>query len=495
MPETLNPDGTPVYLGDVVLATPGLTGQAELYWPEVNGMRGPQETSGQFADALAAAGFTEQLTVEITDQDELDLNGGTRAGGGGDDITVEIPGPGTQFAQVMLYTAEDGTQTWHLPDDIPVSVVRTRGGDSRIYRIPRAVMTPPAGGPPSRGLVAAAGKKVLQFFVFRLFDKGVEITANRIAAHWEDTHRPYRLRTFTPGEYATPDGRDLSDADWDTLASGPALLFIHGTFSRSYTGFGHLPPTVMGQLHELYGGRVFAFDHPTMATSPTDNVRWLAKVLPAGPRIEADVITHSRGGLVAREICEYGDQLDLAGRLSVRRLVMVAAPNAGTALAAVTHWKTLVDRMTNILQFVPDNPVTDTMAAVLTLLKHVALGAVDGLDGLTAMDPDGSYLHTRLNQKTALARGRYFAVASDYQPPQGSPLRRVARDGLVDLVFGLRENDLVVPTDGVYTGPEAGGFPILAPLVFPATAGVEHSTYMGQEPFTAQLLQWLATSS
>jgi hypothetical protein len=495
MPETLSPDGTPVYLGDVVLGTPGLTGQAELYWPDVNGMRGPQETSGQFDDALAAAGFTEQLTVEITGQAELDLNGGTRAGGGGDDITVEVPGPGTQFAQVVLYTAEDGTQTWHLPEDIPVSLVRTRGGDSRSYRIPRAVMAPPAGGPPSRGLVTATGKKVLQFFVFRLFDKGVAIAANRIAAHWEDTHRPYRLRTFTHSEYSTPDGRDLGDADWNALASGPALLFIHGTFSRSYTGFGHLPPTVMAKLHELYGGRVFAFDHPTMATSPTDNVRWLAKTLPAGQRIEADVITHSRGGLVAREICEYGDQLDLAGRLDVRRLVMVAAPNAGTALAAVTHWKTLVDRMTNILQFVPDNPVTDTMAAVLTLLKHVALGAVDGLDGLTAMDPDGSYLHTRLNQKTALSGGQYFAVASDYQPPQGSPLLRVARDGVTDLVFGLRENDLVVPTDGVSMGPEAGGFPILDPLVFPATAGVEHSTYMGQEPFTSQLLQWLAASS
>ncbi len=336
---------------------------------------------------------------------------------------------------------------------------------------------------------------MLQFFVFRLFDKGVEIAANRIAAHWENTHRPYRIRTFTPGDYATAGGRDLGDADWNALTAGTALLFIHGTFSRSYTGFGHLPPAVLGQLHQLYGGRVFAFDHPTMATSPTDNVRWLAQCLPAGLRVEADIITHSRGGLVAREICEYGGQLGLAGRLGVRRLVMVAAPNAGTALAAVTHWKTLVDRMTNILQFVPDNPVTDTMAAVLTLLKHVVLGAVDGLDGLTAMDPDGSYLHTRLNQKSALARGRYFAVASDYQPPAGSPLSRVARDGLTDLVFGLRENDLVVPTDGAYAGPDAGGFPILEPLVFPAAAGVEHSSYMGQEPFTSQLLRWLSTIS
>lgn len=497
MAETLNPDGTPIYLGDVLLSTPGLAGQAELYLPGVPGLRGPQETAGQFADALAATDFDEQLTVEITDQAELDANGGTRAGGGGDDVTIQVPGPGTQFAQVLLYTAEDGTQTWHLPDDIPAEpgAVRTRGGDSRTYHIPRTVMAAPAGRAETRGLVLAVGKKVLKVLVFPLVANGVEIVAERIAERWEASRRPYRLRTFTPDDYASPDGRELGDADWARLASGRALLFVHGTFSRANTGFGRLPRPVMTELHERYGGRVFAFDHPTLASSPTDNARWLAKALPPGLQIDADLVTHSRGGLVAREICEYADQLGLSGRLNVQRLVMVAAPNAGTALAAVTHWKTLIDRVTNLLQFVPDNPVTDTMDAVLTLLKHVVLGAVGGLDGLVSMDPDGSYLRTRLNPSTVLSRGRYFAVASDYQPPRGSPLLHVARDGLADLVFGLKENDLIVPADGVYTVPGAGGFPILAPLVFPPAAGVEHTSYMAQDPFTSQLLGWLVPSA
>jgi hypothetical protein len=173
---------------------------------------------------------------------------------------------------------------------------------------------------------------------------------------------------------------------------------------------------------------------------------------------------------------------------------MVAAPNAGTALAAVSHWKTFIDRVTNLLQFVPDNPVTDTMDAVLTLLKHVVLGAVGGLDGLMSMDPGGSYLRTRLYPPT-VPHGRYFAVASDYRPPPGSPLLQVARDGLTDLVFGLEQNDLIVPTNGVYTVPGASGFPILTPLVFPPAEGVEHSSYMAQEPFTSQLLGWLAPSA
>jgi hypothetical protein len=115
-------------------------------------------------------------------------------------------------------------------------------------------------------------------------------------------------------------------------------------------------------------------------------------------------------------MCELADAAGLTGRLDVRRLVMVGTPNAGTALARVSQWKNLLDRVTNVLQFLPDNPVTDTMDAVLTVLKHLALGAVRGLDGLTTMDPDGTYLRGRLNLPAALdaaavAPTQYFAIA------------------------------------------------------------------------------------
>jgi hypothetical protein len=170
---------------------------------------------------------------------------------------------------------------------------------------------------------------------------------------------------------------------------------------------------------------------------------------------------------------------------------MVATPNAGTALADVARWKSWVDRMTNILQFVPDNPVTDTFDAVLTLLTHVAVGAVQGLDGLRAMDPRGAYLRGRLNAPMPACATRYRAVAADYEPPAGSPLWRVTRDRGTDLVFGDAGNDLVVPTEGVFTVPGAGGFPIEDPLVFDAPAGVAHTRYWDREPFARRLLEWL----
>jgi len=409
---------------------------------------------------------------------------------------LQVPGPGSGFGQVLLYTAEDGTQTWHLPEDVPAQgeAVAARGAERRTYRVPRMISPVPTDDPGTRGLIAAIGKKLLKVLAFRLIEEAGEFVAERIAARWEARNRPHRLRSFTPQDFSTS-GRELGPDDWAHLASGPALLFVHGTFSRTDAGFGRLPTELVTQLHERYQGRVFAFDHPTLATSPTDNARWLAGQLPAGLSFQVDVVAHSRGGLVARELGEHGPELGL-DRFALRRLVMVGTPNAGTALADVANWTGYLNRMTNLLQFVPDNPVTDTMDAVLTLLKHVALGAVRGLDGLTAMDPKGDYLVGRLNQPAGRATsGEYLAVASDYQPPAGSPLLRVARNGVTDLVFGADGNDLVVPTDGVFTVPGAIGFPIATVLNLPPVAAVDHTSYMANQSFGASLLEWLAVQS
>ena len=84
MPETLRPEGFPVHVGDVVLITPGLVGEAEVHPPSSPGMRAAEDATDQLQGALAGAGLGEQLTVQITGQTELDGNGGSRAGGGGD---------------------------------------------------------------------------------------------------------------------------------------------------------------------------------------------------------------------------------------------------------------------------------------------------------------------------------------------------------------------------------------------------------------------------
>ncbi|GAB6898148.1 esterase/lipase family protein [Kineosporia succinea] len=480
MAQPLNPDGTPVTLDGVVLSTPGLSGQAEVLPAGGPGLRAREGSADELTRAVASAGFMEQLTVEISGHTEVGLVAGARAGAA-PDITLSVPSPGRSFAQVLLYTAEDGSQSWHLPAE-------PQGPDDArplTYSIPRAVVATPS-EPGYRGLVWTIGRKLLKVLAFPLLERGTAIVAEQLATRWEAGHRPYLLRAFTPDDYTDPEGRGLDAEDWAQLSQGPALLFLHGTFSRSDLAFRALPRATFSQLHDLYQGRVLAFDHPTLSADPSANAREFLSRLPATATLNLDVIAHSRGGLVGREIAAT-----LQHNIGVRRLVMVATPNAGTVLADAKHWGAYVDRMTNLLQFVPGNPVTDTLDAVLTVLKHLALGAVKGLDGLTSMDPAGEYLARGLNLKTVSAGTTLHAVASDYDPPEHSPLRRVSRNGVTDLVFGSEGNDLVVPTRGVHHLADVPGFPVAGPLLLEPHAGVEHTRYFDDPAVGERLLSWL----
>ncbi|MEP6631544.1 MAG: hypothetical protein ABJA89_13820, partial [Lapillicoccus sp.] len=170
MAEDLRPEGIPVFVDTVVVTTPGLSGRVEVHRPGTDGMRGAEDSTEEFRRALDEAGITEQLTVEISGQRELDPTGGTRGGGGGTDITVEVPGPGDGNGQLLLYAAEDGSLSWHLPDDVDPGQVVTRGGERRTYRLPRAVVLAEGDGSGQRGILGALGTKLFKVLVFPLID-------------------------------------------------------------------------------------------------------------------------------------------------------------------------------------------------------------------------------------------------------------------------------------------------------------------------------------
>jgi hypothetical protein len=174
----------------------------------------------------------------------------------------------------------------------------------------------------------------------------------------------------------------------------------------------------------------------------------------------------------------------------VGRAVLVATPNAGTALASEHRLGQLLDRLTTLSDLLPDHLATDVLAVLLTLVRQLAVGALDGLDGLAAMDPDGRFLTEELNV-TSGGPGSYAAVAADYEPRPGSALARVALDGLSDLVFDETANDLVVPTAGCFDVPGQPGFPIADRLVFDPADAVDHNGYWGRPAFVEHLLRWL----
>jgi pimeloyl-ACP methyl ester carboxylesterase len=485
MAEPLRPDGE-VFVEDVVISTPGMTGEVEVYRPTSPGMRGEELTTEEFLEAVAGAGLAEQLSVVISQHQEITPAEGTRGSGGADDIEVNVPAPGDGNGQVLLYAAEDGSLSWHYSVDVPPAETITRGGERRTYRVPRAVV-PPAeqDGDAHRGILGAVGKKVLKVLVFPLVDPVLGRVGDHFAHKWEEKNRLNRVRWMNVGDYRSGQAPSFTDADWETLRAGRALLLVHGTFSTPQGGFGGIPEATMTELHERYGGRVAAFEHHSVSVTPKENADFLAGLLPAGDAPEVDVVTHSRGGLVGREIAS-------AAALDVRGLVMVASPNAGTVLADREHLSDLLDRITDLAQFVPDNGVTDTLGLLFAVVKQLAVGAVGGLDGLMSMNPEEPYLG-ELDGRTAPGTS-LRAVAADYEPPAGAPVARVARDGATDLVFGQLDNDLVVPTLGCWDLDGVDGYPIEDRLVLEASASVEHNSYFRQAEVAQQLLDWLPTA-
>jgi hypothetical protein len=283
MAEELRPEGIPVTVGEVVITTPGLTGEVEVHAAGTPGMRGEEQATEDFRQALDDAGMAEQLSVVVSRHQEVTPGEGTRGSGGGDDIVVNVPAPGEGNGQVLLYAAEDGSLSWHLADDVPPTAAPDRGGERRTYRIPRAVVPVDEREPAeTRGILGAIGKKVLKVLVFPLVDPILGKVGDHFAKRWEAKNRLNRVRWMAVDGYRSSVADPFTDADWTTLREGRALVLVHGTFSTPHGAFGSLPKATMTALHAAYGGRVAAFEHHSVSVTPQENAEFLAGLVPDG---------------------------------------------------------------------------------------------------------------------------------------------------------------------------------------------------------------------
>ena len=251
MAEELRPEGIPVTVGAVVITTPGLTGEVEVHGPGTPGMRGEEQATEDFRQALDDAGMAEQLSVVVSRHQEVTPGEGTRGSGGGDDIVVNVPAPGEGNGQVLLYAAEDGSLSWHLADDVPPTAAPDRGGERRTYRIPRAVVPVDEREPAeTRGILGAIGKKVLKVLVFPLVDPILGKVGDHFAKRWEAQNRLNRVRWMNVDGYRSSVADPFAAADWATLGEGRALVLVHGTFSTPHGGFGRLPKCSISSVFE-----------------------------------------------------------------------------------------------------------------------------------------------------------------------------------------------------------------------------------------------------
>jgi hypothetical protein len=402
-------------------------------------------------------------------------------------VEVQPAPPAAGQGQMLLARDEAGVLTWHFAE-----TSRAFGG-ARTYRVDGAAVSPPAEDG-TRGFASAIATKLLNVVVFPLVEPAIGTVADFFAGYWEAKKRPYRLRWSTPDDFAVAGGTDVQPSDWAKLSGEgkPVLLLLHNAFSRSFSSFGTLPREAFTELHQHYDGRVIALDHFTLSHTPRQNVDWLVEQIPDGTELRLDLIGHGRGGLVARSLVEHQSEFSLGSRkLSAGRVVLVASPNAGTALADGSQLGALINVFTNILNCFPDIGVTDVLAGIVTVAKMIAVGAVNGLDGLTAMAP-GTDFQKWLNAGPAVEGVSYCALAADHESSAGR-IVAFAGDALVDHVFSMQQNDLVVPTSGVFSENGAGMFPIggTQRYVFPSSAGVTHTTFFANPTTQEKLKEWL----
>ncbi len=482
----LDGSGIPVDLGaGVTLVAPGLLGTAERA-PELLGGRADEEppATPALTDALAAAGLEQVHGVQIAATEVAVVGPDVRGPHDEGLLLLQVPDLGVESPQVLLQVDEAGIATWHFPQSA------TAPGALE-FSVPREVATAPIeGASDDRGLAAMIGRKLLSVLVFPALEAGVGLLARVLADKYEKSSRPYRLRTFAPGETRTPGAGNLADRGWDGI-DGRSLLLVHGTFATSHGTFSGLPDDLIGQLWHAYDGRVLAFDHPSLSVTPQQNAAELLSMIPPDRRLDVDIVSHSRGGLVARAIADAATAPD--SPLQVRSTVFVAAPNAGTPLADDAHIKSFIDRMTTMLNLIPDGPLSlpaDILGGVLDVVKILAAGAVEGLPGLRAMDPTDPGL-TTLGSAASPDIARY-AIDVEFEPT-GSLLSLVrVKDAAVDLVFGQKANDMVVPTDGAAGASGLPGFPVPADrrLAFGRSSTVWHCSFFSQPQTADHLRQW-----
>jgi hypothetical protein len=105
------------------------------------------------------------------------------------------------------------------------------------------------------------------------------------------------------------------------------------------------------------------------------------------------------------------------------------------------------------------------------------------------MTPGNAWLG-ELNQARPVT-ATYHAIASNYEPVGGSPLARLTRDRVVDLIFKDVGNDLIVPEGGVYTGNGANAFPVSDFVSFVSGDSVDHSSYWTSPKVHEKFDTWL----
>ena len=499
--QQLEPGGHGVEVGGVRLQVAGFSGVATELVPALTERGGEGERGGpgrslgdRLVERLNAApeAFKVGPPVELSGEQATTRGGSAEAPGRHGDLGRRTGTGAAAAVRGPRRIPQLGAPRQPRCPPRPASTGE-RGGDrgpAAAEAVFTVALTPSdAGGVAERGISSFVFKKVFRVVSAVLFDP-LAAKVGKQAAVWKERSRQPLLRSFGPEDYQEPATAGLSDDELAMLAKGRALLFVHGTNSLSHSGFNRLPKEFLASVWKTYGGRVIAFDHPTLSVSPNDNAAWLGQHLPDGLGLQVDIVAHSRGGLVARELAERATDAGLTGKLQVRSITFVGTPNKGTPLCEPAHLASYVDTLTNLLSVIPDNGITDALDGVVGMVSHLAGKAYEGVPGAMAMNPGGAYLQ-RLNPGLRPEGCTYRGIASDFEPVAGAGWKLRLRDKVIDTVFRNEKNDLLVPTASVWGDqlvPDGQRWQL------GAADAVDHSSYWENPGAVDRMLTWLEAS-
>ena len=143
--------------------------------------------------------------------------------------------------------------------------------------------------------------------------------------------------------------RNLTKAsDWRKFeGADPVLLLFHGADGTPAIAFKELVNNKeMKVLQNRYGNRILAFAHPTIRKGVKHNARKFLEIMGNRTFQNLDILTRSRGSLVARYLLE---KKDFANTSKIHRLVMLGGPNQGSHSASKANRKRTAFRVVNKL--------------------------------------------------------------------------------------------------------------------------------------------------
>lgn len=250
--------------------------------------------------------------------------------------------------------------------------------------------------------------------------------------------------------------------------AGRVLLLIHGTFSSTGAILEELraEPVGLSFLQRVAAAydQILGFDHFTLSRTPVVNAVELARLI-GDSQAEIDIISHSRGGLVARWFCEVLDRLPTRPR----KVILVGCPLRGTSLADPQSLRNGLNLLTNLgkalgsaCKLIPLLAAAGGLMQILASIGSFAartpvvdagVGLIPGLAALSRIRNNSEL--AALNYGRPQPRPNYFAIIANFQTED--PKWRFwrwfnkskATDLAADYLVFEQDNDLVVDTESM----------------------------------------------